>query len=334
MSTAAPKGVNEKIFAKLGILTMTNAVEFLKAFRNMAMSEGCLLYLEKKVKEPEESTSTERRNWEIGMGKVAVLFEGYLGPNALALVHADDDQPHVSWARITKNYTQKLWLTGMAALTDLINLNYLEGKNMETFLTIGATLTRRINTDLRPQLAAEAARLAAAGTPDAEHTALNGVLSSLFVLASISQKYANIIDATLGDGATYKSITTKLRQHCAEEALRLTPAAASALATNALAAYEHSLVMTTPNPAPATRGRGRGRGGSSNRGGYGAGAGRGGIVGTGGRHITSDVSNAEAWPWGRNAKGQFCIGKDMCRKCFGTGHWADAGANHPGRTSL
>ncbi|KAK4703061.1 hypothetical protein P7C70_g3153, partial [Phenoliferia sp. Uapishka_3] len=330
-TTTAAKGVNERIFAKLGPLSMSNSTEFIKSFRNMAMSEGCLKFLEHEVAEPEGDMTTERKNWEIGMGRVAILFEGFLGPNALALVHADDDQPHVSWTRITKNYTQKQRLTGMAALAELINLNWIEGEDMEHFLTKGGTLIRRINTDLRPQLAAEAARLTAAGTPDAAHTALNGVLSSLFILASIPQKYADLIDSTLGDDATYETITQKLRQHCAEENLRLTPAAASALTAQALASREAlGLVSLTPAPG-ATRGRGRGRGGSSNRGGYGGGGGRGGgNGGGGGRHLTSDISNAEAWPWGRNAKGQFRIGKEMCRKCFGTGHWADASANHPG----
>ncbi|KAK4700135.1 hypothetical protein P7C70_g6117, partial [Phenoliferia sp. Uapishka_3] len=256
MSSAAPKGVNQKIFAKLGVLTITNSIEFIKSFRNMAMSEGCLLYLEQQVAEPERETTTERRNWEVGMGKVAILFEGYLGPNALALVHQDDEFPSISWTRIKKHYTQKLRLTGMAALADLINLNFIEGEDMEQFLTKGGTLICRVNSDLCSQLKAEAERLAAAGTPDAEYTVLNGVLSLLFILASIPQRYANIIDATLGDGANYETITTKLRQHCAEEALRLTPAAASALATNAIATREQALVMTTPSPPNFNRGRG------------------------------------------------------------------------------
>ncbi|KAK4693678.1 hypothetical protein P7C70_g8881, partial [Phenoliferia sp. Uapishka_3] len=324
-TSTANKTLNDRIMAKVGHLSVANAEEFFDAFKSVAQASGCWAYIITEVKAPEVITSTDYLNWEKATGNAAVLFAGYLGPNALALVHRDET-PHVSWKRVIVNYTQENRLTGITALRALFECRLKSGAKAEEFFTEFGSTVRRVNMTLRSQLEAEEKRLLTLGTPKAKYTALGGVMQSLFILASIPQKYANVINSTLGKNPTLEATTAKLRLYCAEETIRDAPAQALAAAT--------ALAALTDVGAPTYGGRGRGSSGYGRR--KGRGGGGGGGQARGGRdetvNLSANISNANAWPWGRNEKGQFRVGRNVCSKCFNEGHWAVASGTHPGCT--
>ncbi|KAL8279449.1 hypothetical protein RQP46_008261 [Phenoliferia psychrophenolica] len=163
MSTGtASKGIAEKIFTRLSVLTVLNSEEWFDAFLVLAQSEGCKAYLLQDVPAPASVTSAEYGTWERARGKVLLLFMGYLGPNAEALV-VNADAPNVNWERIKKHFTQKGRLTGMAALKDLASQSYEEGADIDEFITHMNELIRRVNRDLKGPLEQEAKRAKDAG---------------------------------------------------------------------------------------------------------------------------------------------------------------------------
>ncbi|KAK4698516.1 hypothetical protein P7C70_g7758, partial [Phenoliferia sp. Uapishka_3] len=289
------KGLAGPIFAKIGPLSSANFDEFNEAFRMNAQLEGRLVYLDETVAKPEDVTSVNYKNWDQGRGKVKMLFASYLGDHARGLI-VPNEEPKDSWDRIVAHFKKQPRLAGMALLKRFTNLD-LETTpgGYDAFSTKFLFLRRGINLALKSQLAVESARLTALGI---ENPAIN-------------------------------DITVKLRQTCDEERARITPAQALVVSRNRELAEAQALAAAAPtlphhhNNANVNRGRGRGGGGG----------GRGGGANRGGRgNLTENISNANAWPWGRNSRGQFQLGRDMCSKCFVDGHWAEAGAGHTGCT--